>query len=290
MVKSLYSVIEFLFKMTGIYKITSPSNKVYIGQSVDIFYRLYNYDTLDCKGQRKLYNSLKKYGFNNHKFEIIELCGESDLNYWERYYQDLFNVIGENGLNCKLTGTNDKSGRLSKETKLKIKISNTSLKRSEETKLKFKNKIVSDITKEKIRQIRLGSKLSEETKQKLRGSKGFKHSKESIEKMRLSKLGIPRSEEVKLKLSLANKGKKYSDEYKRNMSKIKMGHVTSDETKLKISQALSYKVIDINTQQIYNSPTEISILFNIPKSTLISKLNGRYNNNTQFVYLKNYGQ
>lgn len=275
--------------MIGIYKIISPTNKIYIGQSNDIFNRIYHYEKLDCRKQRKLYNSLSKYGFNDHKFEIIELCGESDLNYWERYYQELYDVINPSkGLNLKLTKIGDKSGTLSEETRLKISISNTGLKRSEETILKFKTKIVSDITKEKIRQIRLGSKASEETKQKLRGSKGFKHSKESIEKMRLSKLGIPRSEETNLKISIVNKGKIYSDEYKKNMSKIKMGHLTSHETKLKISQALSYKVIDTNTKIIYNSPKEVSNTFNIIKSTLISRLNGRYKNNTQFIYLKDY--
>jgi len=275
--------------MIGIYKITSPSNKIYIGQSNNIFNRIYNYEKLDCKNQIKLYNSLTKYGFNNHNFEILELCGESDLNYWERYYQDLYDVINpEKGLNLKLTSIADKSGTLSEETKLKIKISNTGLKRSEHTKLKFKNKIVSDITREKIRQTRLGSKLSEETKQKLRNLKRPSHSNETIEKIRLSKLGIPRTNETKLKISIANKGRVYSEEYKTNMSKIKMGHVLSNETKLKISQKLSYKVIDINTKIIYNSPKEVSLIFNIIKSTLISKLNGRNINNTQFVYLKDY--
>ena len=47
---------------SGIYKITNPKNKVYIGQSKDIIKRWYYYKTLHCKSQIKLYNSLLKYG------------------------------------------------------------------------------------------------------------------------------------------------------------------------------------------------------------------------------------
>ena len=61
-----------------IYKITSPSNKIYIGQSVNIIKRIKRYLILDCESQRKLYNSLKKYDFQNHMFEVIEICNELD--------------------------------------------------------------------------------------------------------------------------------------------------------------------------------------------------------------------
>lgn len=54
--------------MVGIYKITSPSKKVYIGQSTNIKYRFYRYSILDCKQQKKLYNSIKEYAeINNLK-------------------------------------------------------------------------------------------------------------------------------------------------------------------------------------------------------------------------------
>ena len=56
--------------MIGIYKITSPSGKVYVGQSVNIERRLKEYKILKCKKQVKLYNSFIKYGFENHKIEI----------------------------------------------------------------------------------------------------------------------------------------------------------------------------------------------------------------------------
>lgn len=151
--------------MVGIYKISSPSNKVYIGQSVDIHYRFYRYKTLNCKGQIRLYNSLLKYGINNHIFEIIEECEIEELNDKERHYQDLYDVISEKGLNCILTTTNGKSGRLSEETSLKISASKKNYKPSEETKLKMsvsgKGRIVSEETKEKISIGNKGKKKSE---------------------------------------------------------------------------------------------------------------------------------
>ena len=62
--------------MIGIYKITNPNGKVYIGQSVDIEKRLSNYKRLSQSilEQPAIYNSLLKHGVENHIFEIIEEC------------------------------------------------------------------------------------------------------------------------------------------------------------------------------------------------------------------------
>lgn len=117
--------------MIGIYKITSPTKKVYIGQSNNIEKRFYSYSKLhNCKSQIRLYRSLSKHGVNNHKFEIIEECLETELNDKERYYQDLYSVIGANGMNCKLTNTSDRSGKMSEETKIKLSFSRKNLSES----------------------------------------------------------------------------------------------------------------------------------------------------------------
>lgn len=101
-------------KKTGIYKITSPSGKIYIGQSVDIEKRWAYYKTKKTNVQPKLQNSFNKYGVASHLFEILELCSESMLNERERYWQDFYNVLAE-GLNLKLTPA-DEMGRLSPTT------------------------------------------------------------------------------------------------------------------------------------------------------------------------------
>lgn len=104
-------------KLCGIYKITSPSDRIYIGQSINIKRRFKDYLRLcNCKLQLKLYRSFKKYGTHNHIFEIIEICDTVFLNERERFYQDHYNVLSRNGLNCRLTKSNDKSGQLSAET------------------------------------------------------------------------------------------------------------------------------------------------------------------------------
>lgn len=52
----------------GIYKITSPSGKIYIGQSVDIHRRWLDYKRAKYNRSYKLYCSFKKHGVLNHIF------------------------------------------------------------------------------------------------------------------------------------------------------------------------------------------------------------------------------
>ena len=86
--------------MIGIYKITSPSNRVYIGQSRNIEKRFREYKYYKGNGQNRLFYSFTKYGVNTHKFEIIEECVLSNLNIRERYWQEHYDVLSEHGLNC----------------------------------------------------------------------------------------------------------------------------------------------------------------------------------------------
>lgn len=105
----------------GIYKITSPSGKIYIGQSSNIDQRIKDYKkTIHCKGQVRLYNSLIKYGFDNHVFEVIEYCDFDSLDIRERYWQEYYDVLGANGMNCKLTQCEGKKAVLSAEARKKI--------------------------------------------------------------------------------------------------------------------------------------------------------------------------
>ena len=106
--------------MIGIYKITNPKDKIYIGQTIDFERRIYQYKMLNCKEQPKLYNSLKKYGFENHKIELIYQCDIDSLTFFERYYQEIYKTIEDNNLNCFLVTTKDKTGKHTDETKSKI--------------------------------------------------------------------------------------------------------------------------------------------------------------------------
>lgn len=109
--------------MIGIYKITSPAKKIYIGQSTNIEYRWKGYKKLNCSKQQKLYNSFKKYGVEKHKFEIIQLCKKEQLNELEKYYVDLFQTFNNKyGLNLRDGG--GAFGNHSEKTKIKIGLAN----------------------------------------------------------------------------------------------------------------------------------------------------------------------
>lgn len=149
--------------MIGIYKITSPTKKIYIGQSINIERRFETYKKLHCKKQLKLYRSFLKYGTENHTFEIVEECKKEELNSKEQYYQFLFDCIGKSGLNCKITSSKNISGRLSNETKEKISKTLSGQKRPF-MNMEYKK---TKEWKEKMSKSMLGKKHSSETKQKM---------------------------------------------------------------------------------------------------------------------------
>lgn len=219
-------------KICGIYKITSPSKKVYIGQSVDVANRWSSYRNLKCVRQRRLYNSLMKYGVEKHKFEILCQCSREELNNLEVYYIELYQCFNsEFGLNLKEGGGYSK---LSDETKRKIGDANRGKKHSIETIQKRLGRKEDPLVTEKRRQKLLGGKLSEETRKRMSESRtGSKHpnygkkaSAETREKQRRAKLGIVTnrkgkgiSSETKAKISETLKGKKQSKETKQKRSK-----------------------------------------------------------------------
>jgi len=79
---------------TGIYKITNPKGRIYIGQSKNIDERIARYKKLQCcKHQLFLYRSFLKYGVDNHSFEII-LRGDftkKELNSFESKFVNEYN-------------------------------------------------------------------------------------------------------------------------------------------------------------------------------------------------------
>ena len=85
----------------GIYKISNPKGKIYIGRSVNIYKRWYSYKNLHCSSQPKIYNSLKKYGVSSHNFEVLIECNAIELDDLELFFIDLYNSTNNSiGLNC----------------------------------------------------------------------------------------------------------------------------------------------------------------------------------------------
>lgn len=82
-------------KKSGIYKIVSPTGKVYIGQSQNIQQRL-RYYLYDPPASTKIGRSIKKYGIENHKVTVLELTHNLDQR--ELHFIREYNSV-EKGLN-----------------------------------------------------------------------------------------------------------------------------------------------------------------------------------------------
>jgi group I intron endonuclease len=193
--------------MIGIYKITSPSGKVYIGQSWDIRSRFWRYNASHPLEQYGLQNSFNKYGVDKHKFEVVhELpidVSQEVLNTYEQLYMDAYRDCGIKLLNCKEAGAN---GKLSEETKQRIGLAQVGKKRSEETKNKMSawqiGKIVSEQTRENIAASKRGATLSQEHKNKISTTlKGKVFSEERNRKVSESLKGVPKSKDHNKKVS-----------------------------------------------------------------------------------------
>lgn len=108
-------------KIIGIYKIVSPTGRVYIGQSRHVKKRLRSYlSNYGFRNQIRLKHSFEKHGIESHIFSIEKECHHEDLNRLERYYQDLYDCIGKNGLNCMLTTADGKQKIYTEESKRKM--------------------------------------------------------------------------------------------------------------------------------------------------------------------------
>jgi group I intron endonuclease len=120
---------------SGIYKITNPEGKIYIGKSINCNKRFDDYRALDCKNQPEIFYSLKKYGWFYHIFEIIEKC-EVDLlftkeHYWINYYNSINEGLNSDGKNRGKAGrTLSQSAKDEKSTKMKMNWKEGNFKRN----------------------------------------------------------------------------------------------------------------------------------------------------------------
>jgi len=251
----------------GIYKITNPKGKVYIGQSTNIENRKSRYAKYikHMSSQPRIYNSIQKYGWDNHIFEIIEECSLEQLNereiYWKQYY---LNATGDwkNVLFCEIYDTG--GGHLSEETKQKI---SKSLLGSQHM---------------------LGKKHTEETK-KIMSEKAKGKSKSESHKTNMRK---PRSEQAKINMSLGKKGKKSPMKGKTRTFKGRIspnkGNIYSQQSKENISKRLignlnnAHQVKNIETGIVWDSKTLCAKDYNVSVPTINNWIKS---NNKPFIKL-----
>jgi group I intron endonuclease len=276
-------------KIICVYKITSPSGKNYIGSSVNYKRRLTQYKGTGAKTQTILYNSFAKHGFDNHVFEIVELCTKENVLEREYYYGSLYKVLGEKGLNCKLPKFGDKYQNTRQETIDKMK----AWKPSEDTIAKMKaaqtkrakEQPVSDETKQKLREANLGKKASDETKKKmsLKG-KGRVVSEESRIRMGAWKRK-PCSEEQKQRLSEINKGKPMLEKTREALRIANTGKTMPQKTKEALAKAVSKIVFDTASGIYYDSAEEAAHLHKMKSTTLRAMLTKQNKNKTNLIYI-----
>jgi group I intron endonuclease len=186
------------------------NGKKYIGQTVN-FQKRKNGHKRDSKTcTTPLYQSIRKYGWENFKFTILikdYTINYNFLDFWESYFINLFDTLNrEKGYNL------ESGGNL--------------------------NKVFTEEAKKNMSKAQSGKKMSEETKEKLRELNlgennafyGKKHKDESIQKMREKQLGKTLSEETKQKIKKSTTGdknhfygKKHTDEVKNLISKLSSG-------------------------------------------------------------------
>lgn len=118
--------------MIGIYKFTNRiTGKSYIGQSKNIE-RRYRDHEFCCGEDSYFHRMIKRYGFINFDFEVLEECDPNCLNEREIYYISKYNTVFPDGYNID-SGGNNKAIKFNKLKNLQdvkdiiFLLSNTSL-------------------------------------------------------------------------------------------------------------------------------------------------------------------
>lgn len=245
-------------RIATVYKITSPTGRVYIGSTITKMHvRMAYYRRLECKTQIKLYNSLLKYGFEAHTIEIVETCDSVNRNFRETFWGMRFDVLGENGLNCLLPKCEEYGG-----------ISN-------ETRERFKNRPCSEATKARLRVNFLG----------------MKHTPEAIEKCRVSKLGNKHTlgwkptDENLANMSKAQKGRIVTaEQIEKRKATIAKNGLTQKEILSRLNHPYSKLVVNTETGIYYDSTKEAERYSVYKKDQLRQMLNGQRKNKSPYIY------
>lgn len=243
-----------------IYKITSPSNKIYIGQTFNFDKRMRSYRNLDCRNQRLLFRSLSKYGFHSHLIEIIHdyVSNIDELLELEIKYIGIYESYGK-GLNLTKGGEGCNIEHHSEETKMKISYSKKNMDKTD-------------------RQIMAHFR-----------SFGYKHSSERNEKKSKSQGGC--NHWLFGKKMSDNTIKKKSEsmilKYKEGYVSPRKGYKLDDQTKEKIKNSKSIPIMQYSNDILikkWTSAKEASEELNISHGNINACCNGRRKSAGGFIW------
>lgn len=273
--------VDIPSKTCGVYMIVSPTNRRYVGSSIDVYDRLCSHRR--CEASGPLYYSIKKYGWDSHKKYLLFRCNPEKRLMWERIFGDLYLCMSDlGGLNNNLPGYEDIPKIVSDETRKKNGIAHTKYTPEE---YKIRKREMMKLAKERLRKKRI----------ELYGDRRTFGTPEHMAKIRELSVAARQTPEFSQKnRELAYK--RYSDplERERISKSLKEYYCKFPEARKIISERnkkifsnpknhpKSKKVIDLITGEIFCSAKTVAEKIGINHYTLRSRLNGKTINNTSY--------
>lgn len=243
--------------------INNKNNKCYIGQTIQMPKDRWGYNGI-CYKTQAFYNTIKKYGWDNISHVVI--CyglSKEEANDMEILLISIFKSTNGNfGYNVENGGNT--VGKMSEETKEKLRKFHTGKQLSEETRKKLSE------AKKGEKHYLYGKHLSEEHKEKLREShKGLQsgekhplynkhHSEETVEKMREAHKGKYEGENNHMY------GKRHSEETRKKMSEARKGENNPSAKKI------------FYNGMIFPTVTECAKFCNVSRVTMNNWLKEKY--------------
>lgn len=292
--------------MPFIYKITSPTGKIYVGSTVkkNVEHRWIAYKSLKCKQQRRIYHSLKKHGVESHNFEVITECSLDDMLRLECMYGEKYDVLGGNGLNLTLPMPTDTYASMREETRDKIRktvISQFESKERREELSKIKKQWFID-NKERADEMFKKSKATKNTIENRKQNRDkrlnfIKNNPEKWEEMRRKtreKMQSNESRELRSELMkewVKNNPKKHSEMIAKSIASRRTPQgIENNRAAQKKLYENGYKnprckkVICTVTGKVWDSVKETALDLGLNERTLAGRLSGRKKNNTSLIY------
>ena len=220
-----------------IYKYTSPSNKMYVGQTIHEHVRYMRHKRIE--GDNKFHRAIKKYGFENFTYEVIFTIDNDDrkrvkekLDFMEHYYIRKYDSMN-NGYNITAGGEGGSGTKHTEE-----------FKKMMSDKMRENNPAwnMTDEWKQHIGESQKGKVISDKQKQ--------------LTSERMKSNNPMKNPEVVAKVAATKKGKHLTEEQKKKISESNKGRILSEDTKSKLSTASKNRLRDAKGHFIKNNQAQ----------------------------------
>ena len=105
---SVCDISGMALRMGIVYKITSPSNKIYVGQTTKTLNERVKGHLKQSSNCTLLKHAIQKYTWDAMKLEILVECPNDFLDYYERVFIDVYNSKCPSGYNLDDGGNSNK--------------------------------------------------------------------------------------------------------------------------------------------------------------------------------------